>query len=530
MAQTINLDKIIGVNSFTIAPTFTSLSLACNVLTDSDIMSNTDNFVKSFNTLTAVGNYFGITSNEYIFAQRYFKSFNGTTSYPNEILFSKYVGQDEQAFLLSQTINAKILTDIKAISTDQQFTITLNSDSIDVTILATDLQAATSLGNVATIITTAIDAVQTGATVTFTSDNRFKVSPATESTATDSLISYADSNTLTDLMGLSETTAPIISQGILEKTPSENMARIVSENKNFVSFSYTTRLYDDTLANEYPITMGLCEWLSAQTSIYVFFPWEDDSESLNTSSTTNMRVRLVENGYGTTASGITTYNVPISLMYGSIENGNDQVGIYAAFYSGMGASIDYTQTNAKINFAAKSQEGLSTNVNSDTYYDALINQGYQVYGLFSSRATNYSLTENGSAGGQYLWLDNIYDAAWLADNLQNSLATLITSVKRIQYNTVGQTSVKSVLTSVAESGSNNGVIESGNVFSEAQRLEVVELVGKDITAYLTSQGYYIYMPEITATQRINREPMQVTFLYSNGGNVNAFDINSVFVQ
>ena len=153
-----------------------------------------------------------------------------------------------------------------------------------------------------------------------------------------------------------------------------------------------------------------------------------------------------------------------------------------------------------------------------------------MYGSFSSRATNYQFTENGSAGGDFGWIDNIYDNMWLSDTIQNSLATFIATVGRIPYNNEGTAQTKAVVIGVMVQATNNGVVENGNTFDDIQRQAVIEAIGIDATPYLTSQGYYIYIPKILPSQRIAREPVPITILYTNGGAINSFTVNSVFVQ
>ncbi len=226
--------------------------------------------------------------------------------------------------------------------------------------------------------------------------------------------------------------------------------------------------------------------------------------------------------------------VPFQLDYNGANttnsSTNDELGYYAAFVAGMGASINYNARNGKINFAGKTQAGLATNVKNDADYEWLLAHGYNVYGQFATRANSYDLSENGSIGGQYYWIDNIYDANWLFDQIQNNLILLLQNTNRIPYNAQGQSMVNAVLTSVAQSGLVNGVIETGNQFSAAQIQAIIQLVGYDVSPQLSAAGYFVYFPAITAEERNTRAPMQVSFLYTNGGCVSSIDVGAVFVQ
>lgn len=305
-----------------------------------------------------------------------------------------------------------------------------------------------------------------------------------------------------------------------------------------MALSYVTRLTGDDSGASYAITVALSAWIASQDANYVGFWWEGGANAENPVSTTNLRARLVAAGYGTrtpdTSAGQVVYNSPFQVDFNGINTINtvttDEVGSYSAFYMGMGASINYNLVNGKINFAGKSQQGLPVNVTDTTIYDNLLLQGYNVYGQFAGRASTYNLTEDGSVGGDFLWMDNIYDSVWLADQLQNSIATLIANTGRLPYNEAGQAQMLAVLTGVVAKASANGVIEKGNAFDPEQVDEVIELVGQDITPLLSQNGYYIYFPPITAQMRINRLPFHIYFIYTNGGAINQVAIGQAFVS
>ncbi len=532
----ITIDRIIQVTGSVISSGFTAASLIGNFLTENILVPADVNRTLSFNSTLAVGNYFGTTSNEYSVASRYFKGYNNSLTKPASILFSRYVSSATAAYMFSAQLAAgATVTAIKALASPT-FVAHINGVTQTLTLVQADFSAATGLTDIAAVIETALDAELAGCTCTIIGTNQFQVE-APSSGASTSTITYCTGN-VADLLGLVAADSPTLSQGTPGGNAAYNMNLIVNNNANWIGLSYVTRLTGDGIDDDYAITVGLSGWIAAQTNTnYVGFWWEGGTQAANVSSTTNMRAILLAAGYGTrspdNSSGQVLYNIPIQVDYNGIGTVNtttmDEVGIYSGFYTGMGASINYNVVNGKINFAGKSQSGLATNVSDTPTYDALLLQGYNVYGSFATRASTYQFTENGSAGGPFMWMDNIYDSVWLTDQLQNTLATLLSNVGRLPYNDAGQAQILAIITGVIQQATSNGVIEAGNVFTEDQIQEITALVGFDVSSLLTQNGYYIFFPPITAQQRINRDPIFVYLLYTNGGAINKISIGQVFV-
>lgn len=532
----ITIDKIISVTGSVVNTGFQQAALIGNILTENILVPADDNRTLSFANAAAVGTYFGTTSDEYMFASTYFNSYTNSLNVPQSILFSRYVSSATAAYIFSGQIASPsaTVTAIKALGTPAM-SIPVNGTTRVLSMVQADFASATGLSDIATIIQTKLAAQLAGCTAAIIGTNQFEcVAPS--SGASTSTISYATGNVAV-LLGLDSDSNPTLSQGTPGGTATFNMDLIVASNANWIALSYVTRLTGDAIGDSYAKTVALTGWIANQSSNYVGMWWEGGTQALSPSSSTNLARILVGAGYGTrtpdTAAGQVVYNVPIQVMYNGASTTNSvtthEVGIYAAFEAGIGASINYNVVNGKINFAGKRQSGLATNVSTDANYDALLLQGYNVYGAFASRASSYQFTENGSVGGDLLWVDNLYDAVWLTDQMQNQLATLISNVGRIAYNATGVSTITAVLTNVIQAALTNGVVESGNSFSAAQVLEIQNLVGKNVAPLLTSNGYYIYFPVIAPADRVNRAPLQVYVLYTNGGAINQISIGQVFV-
>jgi hypothetical protein len=531
----ISLDKIIQVTTSVITGAVGQPALIGNFLTNNVLVpSGGDAIVKSFTTLTQVGDYFGTSSNEYAVAFNYFLGYDNSTSKPQQILFSSYPTSAVAAYMFSQPIIAPttVVNAIKAL-TSPTMVCHINGATQTLVLTQSDFSAITGLADVAEIIEVALDDVLAGCTCTVIGNNQFKIQ-APSSGASTSTITFATGNVAV-LMGLDTDGAPVLSQGTTGGNAAFNMTKILEINRNWIGLTYVTRLTGDAIGDDYAITVDLTSWINGQagTNNYVGFWWEGGTQPKNLSSTTNLAEVLIGAGYGSKTNGQITFSPPIVLLYNGLSTTNsvtdDEIGRYSAFYTGVGASINYNVVNAKISFANKLQSGLTVIATTDTDYDSLLANGYEIYGRFASRTTSYDMTAKGIVGGAFAWLDNVYDAVWLSTEIQNSIATFLQASKRIPYNKEGINSVSSILSDVAATARRAGVIEVGNTFTQIEIQLLFELTRQDVSPILTQNGYFVYVPPITPEMRILRSNLPVFFIYTNGGAIIGVACNQTFV-
>ena len=527
----IPLSNIVNVNDSVISSISNSISLQSNVLTE-NILISPDNPTIQFSSLKEVGSFFGIASDEYLFAETYFKSYTNTTNYPDTILFSRYVGSNGcYAYLVSDEIQSttNLISNIKKL-TSATLSFNINNNARDYTFTSSDFSDLENINSLITLLNSK-ESSNTTTECTFSfKDNRILVESINTPPANETSITIFSDTPFAKILGFNKDN--IIAQGNVGGDATYNMNNITNANTNWISLTYATRLTTDDIANGYPITVELAEWVNTQNNKYVLLAWSDNSEDLNIDSTTNLANILVNAGLGSKINNQITFNSPITLIYGSNTNTytTNKVGIYSALYGGIGASINYTEKNGKINFALKSQAGLLPNCTTQSNYNSLINQSYEIYGDFANSSSNFNVTYEGRVGGIFVWLDNLYDSVWITNQLQTQLANFLTSQKRVTYDLTGQVQIKSVITSVANQCLKNGVIEVGNTFSEEEKQEIIALVGSDISSQLSSSGYYVYFPTVTPSERQERKPLQIMFLYSNGGSVKSINLDNTFVM
>ncbi|APA83237.1 hypothetical protein N894_1253 [Francisella tularensis subsp. novicida PA10-7858] len=526
------MDKIIKINNRAVGSLSRSASLSGNVLSENILIPSCPNPTLVFTSPDDVAKYFGYGSDEYFFAQTYFKGWTGSLTKPRRLVFSKWVSNDTAAYMVGDSVLATTVNKVKDLN-NPSITVNINDDEFELK-FGKEFNEVQCLEDIAEIITASLNDYVEGATVSVIRNDRFVIVSNKKFDVFKTTIDVCSDGELADLLKLTSKYSPIISQGCLGGDANYNLDRIMKYNRNWVALTYASRLSGDTIENGYPVSIDLAKWAATKDSQYICMLWSNDAEDTNPKSNINLSIRLVDAGLGKkNDDGFVIFDVPIALMYGSKKNSstNNEVGVYCAFYAGMGDSVNYDMRNSKITFAGKRQEGLPVNVNDDKDYETLIKAGYQVYATFTTRADSFSFTENGAVGGQFAWLDNIYDSVWLSDKIQVTLATLIQDTGRLPPNTAGKAMILAVMESIASKGINNGVIESGNEFTENQKIDMTRIVGQDVSSILTSQGYFVYLVDvIDPEQRIGRKDYGIGFLYTNSGAIHGFVVNNTFYK
>jgi Protein of unknown function (DUF3383) len=165
----------------------------------------------SFPSATAVGSYFGQTSNEYNEATVYFGGFTGANQTPGNLLMAQYPTSNVGAYLRGGNLSTLTLIALQAIAG----VLTVTIDGTPHTSSAINLSAATSFSNAAELITDALGLTgPTQATITTASMGASFTanagSPSTHLVVTSvtGLISVGDVVTATGISG----TATILSQ------------------------------------------------------------------------------------------------------------------------------------------------------------------------------------------------------------------------------------------------------------------------------------------------------------------------------
>lgn len=490
--------QIVNVTPRLIAAGGTDLVMNGLLLTTNPLIPLTD-YALSFTSADAVGDYFGMTSDEYLFAVRYFLGYDNSFKKPRALLIAPRVLSDAAGWLRGGK-NTATLAALQAV-TDGAMDIDV--DGTTVSLSSVDFSADTSLSDVAATLTTAFSSA---ATVTYSSfTGAFQITSNTVgATSSVSFATAPASGTdLSALLNLTQAAGAIVSPGVAAMSVAENMSAVRTFSDNWVTF---TSIYTPTDSE----ILALAAWAAGMGVDYLYVPWSTDAELLDPNSVSSIAAQLTAANAAATAG-----------VYGSYA--------YAAFVMGAAASIDWDRINGVINFAHKGQSGLAPNVTDGQTAQALIKQNWSFYGNYATRNDNFYLFFPGVMFGQYGFIDPYINAIWLKNVIQVSCMAGLAASGRVPYNDAGYALIRAWLVDPVNRALRNGTIDAGVTLSESQKAQLIQEAGEDISEELFTNGFVIRIDDPGASVRVNRESPTISLWYTYGGGVNRLEIASTAI-
>lgn len=456
----------------------------------------------SFSDADAVGEYFGVASDEYQYAAVYFGGYNNSQLKPSLLYFYKLVPTGASPFVRGTSLSpASALTALKAI-TSGSFSVSISGTAFDLTSI--DLSSATSLSDVASTIQSAlVTAGATDATVSFSSiDNSFTVDSG--ATGVEKSISVPSGDIAT-AMGFSEETA-VVSAGADAMDVTASMTELTSQFQNFVTFTTLAEASDaDAIA--------LAQWATAQANagtMYLYVCWDSSEANKDALNTSVIAEQLKELEVTATTVVYPSYKI-------------------AAFVMGTAASIAWDQTNGTLTFAFKVQSGLGADITNTGDSVALLAHGVNFIGNYATRNDNFVFFYNGQMLGEWAWIDTYLNACWLCNALQVQLMSMFTVNRRIPYTEAGYAIIRANCRDVINRAINNGVINAGVSLSEAQVSTLTSELGGDFSNEIYTNGYYLQVLDATANARQQRTSPPCNLVYTYGGAVQRLVLPAIAV-
>lgn len=468
------------------------------LLTDNDIIS-ASTLVLSFPSARAVGAYFGTDSVEFGAADVYFTSFNNKFTAPKAFFVARRIAEDAAAWLRGAKFTST-LTALKAV-TDGAFVISVDNTAQTVSLV--DLSTATSLSDVASLITAKMNST---ATVTYSSlTGAFTITSGTAGSTSE--VGYASApatgTDLSALLNLTQSLGAVQSAGMDAMSESEQMTAILGKSQNWVSFTTAWEAdVDEALA--------WAAWASANYG-WLYVPYSTSPLMTSPDSAADVASSIKAALYDHTA-----------VVYGSLE--------YAVFIMGVVASIAWQRINGTITAAFKRQAGLAPWVVDELTAVTLEAKNCNYFGNFATRNAEFIFMYPGClSASDYGFIDSYVNSIWLNNRLQVALLDGITSVGRVPYNMRGYTMIKAWMMDPINEAKNNAAIEPGVVLSERQKSEVMNEAGLDISKELWTQGYYTQVLDPGASVRAQRGSPVVSLWYTYGGAVQKIEVASTAI-
>lgn len=452
--------------------------------------------VQQFGSAAEVGAFYGLTSDEYKFAARYFLGYDGATSLPSALYTVQNPSAALPAMLRGGNVRSLTLAQLKAITGD--LIVSVDGGAPITTPL--NFATVTSFSEAAAMLTD---------TDNFVGDYNeqlqcFEIS--TVSTGSTHTISFGSGAVGLGLK-LNQSAGAQVEAGRNVVTDSELMAFTLNKIRNF---GVITHIVERTREEK----ESMATWVTLQKSRFAYIAQDTDGTAIVANSSASFGAWLSEYNQ----NGTTPY-------YGNIE----QVG---AVCGGI-AAINFKRANGRRNIMFMKQSGLAAYVTDDTIYTALLSNGYTFYGSFATANDEFTFNVNGQVAGQFKWLDNYVNQIYMNAQFELAMMTMLTSFGVIPYNEAGaaihRASAADPINEMLNFGGIVPLIEP-SALSEQQKSIINTQAGFDITPTLLSKGWAIVITIPDAQTRGNRGSFPFTFWYSDGGSVQSVTMASINVQ
>lgn len=437
----------------------------------------------------SIGEYFGTTSAEYEFANKYFQT-GKTANAPQSISFARYASEALPATLIG-TVNASTLSQLNSI-TAGTLTVTINGTEKEVSDI--NLSAATSLQAVATAIQAALDSE---VNVTYNADLGRFVMSTTETGAAQSL-GFA-TGTVATALGWTAGLA-VLSDGFDGTDPVGAISESSALTNNFFSFTFLNiTLTDEQLS-------ALAQWVNGQNVRYMF------------------------------SHAVTPTNA--SAVQQAVQ-GQDGVALTLDKFSEMAAfmpmsriaAIDYNQANTALSMNFQQFTGVTASVRTDT--EASLYDGLKInyYGSTQQAGQQVAWYQPGVLQGSISDMGVFANEAWLKDSFVADLLNLRLGLNSLPANTLGISLVLSTLMQTINQALFNGVILPGKKLDATQQAYITQITG-NADAWLTvqSNGYYVDCDLEKYTENgVEKYKASFLLVYSKGDSINYIDGRDILI-
>lgn len=444
--------------------------------------------------LTAVGNYFGIASDEYKFASKYFSYISRKGTMAQKISFAPHAATATSARLFG-AVKSATLSDFTALT---NASVTFVADNTTFALTGLDFSAQTSLSGVAGVIQTALDTVSADK-VDFTYDaTLYRFEASTVATGADHEISYATGD-LATLLGMNEgNTGAILSESSTATTALDALKDSAELSNNFFSFTFLTSVSGEETA--------IASWVKAQNVRYMW------SMGVTTANAGTMASTLLDyDGVGLTLDVNTEHAefLPMAIA----------------------GAINYDNANASVDFMYQQADGITPSVSSDTDANAYDAIRVNYYGSTQQAGNLVSFYQNGVLMGDITSMGVYVNEAWLKDAITTNLLNLRLSLDSLPANETGLAYVKLSIHEIIEQALFNGVISVGKTLDSTQKSYIAQLTG-DANAWqdIQSVGYWLTAKVQKYTENAV-EKYKVTYLlvYSKGDSINFVDGRDIMI-
>jgi len=475
-SQTLPISSVVNVTvNLTPTPSPTP-NLSTLLVLGTSAVIDTVSRIMTFASLTAVGQYFGTTSEEYLAAQAWFAQ----SPTPRNILIGAWAKTATHGQLWCAPLStANTLIAAWNAVTNGGFSVSIDGGAV-VHLTGMNFSAAANLNAVAAIISAALTA--SGASCAYNANkNDFVITSTTTGTA--SSVSFLTAPTagvdISGMMGgLVTSSGAYLAPGVA----AESALQCVQLFDNlFGGQWYGLNIPSNTASD----VMSVAAYIEADAIAHFYFDTSQDANCIVPGSTTDIMYTAMQ--------ALFTHS---AIQYSSTS------GSAVCSLASKILTTNWDGQNTTITLMFKQEPGITPENLSQTQAGAIFAKNGNVYAAYNDGTNN--IVSGITPSGQYI--DTVIGVDWLKLAIQNAVYNGLRSLPKVPQTDAGMHQIGTWISAVCDQAVTNGLAAPG-VWTGPS-------FGQLVTGQTLSKGYYIYVPPISTQSQSQRQarvsvPIQV---------------------
>lgn len=430
-----------------------------------------------------VGNFFGVQSEEYARAVKYFGFISKSIRSPSRISFVRWAVSATPPVVTGNK-TSKDVAALKAIGAAGTMTVTV--DGVDVVVTPIKLDTITTLTDAATAIQTACRAstnaqLKTSSTVTFnTNTNQFVLTGGVSGSGYMVPKQTGDAKDISNLIGFLGD-GVVTTKGQTADTAVQAIARAEELDNNFGSFAFclnqSPQMTDDDI-------VAVANWNKAKNNMYMYLI------QVTESARDALSAKLI----GLGGTGIT------QMADGKPDDYADQCPAEIL------AATDYDATKATQNYMFYEFGNRTPAVTSNPGADAADKARTNYIGTTQTAGQKLSFYQRGVLCGTSTdALDmNIYaNEMWLKDYIGAQFMSAFMSLPTIPANDEGKAMLLTSLQASVDKAKDNGTISAGKTLNTVQKLYISQITGDPMAWHQVGTNGFWFTVDFLSRQNPN---------------------------
>ena len=485
-----------GINNIRTA---TEKELIARIFTTSDFVPKQE--VIECESLDEVKDIFGISSEEYNIAEKYFGFINKYARSPKKISFGRDYSEGFNGYVIARR-NSAPLSEYKELNVEAFGVKYGDLNHTKSPISGSDFNSCSSLSDVATLVQGWIrtmfeddDVLQT-LTVTY-NDGKFVVDTGN----TDNVL-LTFSETVADMMGLSALSGAVSSVGAEETNYTDVFKNSYEISNNFATFIFLGLDDKDELS-----TLATFVKQNYPSEFMMVIPVDVEHFRDIQSAVANIDGVSLEHCY----TEDTKYNFVLPMA--------------------ITATTDYNKENGTVDYMYTQDSNMGIAIDNDEYAKDLDELKINYYGRTQQAGQKLAFYQNGVLQGNYQDQNIYVNEIWLKDALVTKFLNYMLLTANWYANKAGQSIGQGLIVDIIERAKLNGTITTEKEISENDKNYIYNITtDENAWRQIYQLGYYL----ITSIEKVkinNQDTYQFnyTLLYSKGDSIKKVEGQNILI-